>query len=401
MSFFGTSWEDPKTAAILGLAGGLLQGNAGAGLQQGLLGAQRQAQINNLTARQQRYDAREDEEFALKKTEAQRKAESDKLIRETLKQAAIDLQSGQFNPAKYAGVLPAETLKNFADMPNWGRQEVARTIETEGPNGGKLLVREDKYGNRIGEGVAGYVAPVQVNTGSSIMFTKPTAGQSFAVGMSPAERDAAARGWASNRIAQERLNLDKNQGQYQFNAEMGGYVPKAPGGQFVPLPGADKAAKPPTEGQGKALLFGSRMAATNKIFDELEKEGYTTPSYFKSGMESVPVVGGALGNLANVTPFVSKQEQQLEQAQRDFINAVLRRESGAVISPEEFENAKRQYFPQFGEPKEVIAQKKKNRELATRGILYEAGPHASKLNQPTHEGRDLLDAADAILKGGR
>lgn len=64
MSLFGTSWEDPKTAAIMGLAGGLLQGNAGAGLQQGLLGYQRQAQINNQTARQSKMDAREDETYA-------------------------------------------------------------------------------------------------------------------------------------------------------------------------------------------------------------------------------------------------------------------------------------------------------------------------------------------------
>lgn len=63
MSFFGTSWDDPKTAAIMGLAGGLLQGNAGAGLQQGLLGYQRQAQINNQTARQNKMDAREDEQY--------------------------------------------------------------------------------------------------------------------------------------------------------------------------------------------------------------------------------------------------------------------------------------------------------------------------------------------------
>lgn len=406
MSLFGTSWDDPKTAAIMGLAGGLLQGNAGAGLQQGLLGYQRQAQINNQTARQAKYDAREDEEFALKKSEAQRKLDRDKVQRDALKQAAMDLMAGTFNPAKFAGVLPTETLKNFMEMPQWGRsgEEVARTVKGMGPDGREYEYQVNKYGQRVGEGFAQFKAPLMQDLGGQVAaldpYTlKPQA--QFGKTMTPDGRAADARGWAANDLARQRLEMDRGQGQYQFNAELGGYVPKAPGGAFVPLPGADKAAKPPTEGQGKALLFGSRMAATNKIFDELEKKGYTTPSYFKAGMESVPVVGGALGNLANVTPFVSKQEQQLEQAQRDFINAVLRRESGAVISPEEFENAKRQYFPQFGEPKEVIEQKKKNRELATRGILYEAGPHASKLNQPTPEGRDLLDAADAILKGGR
>lgn len=411
MSLFGTSWDDPKTAAIMGVAQGLLGGNLGAGLEKGLLGAQRQSQINAYNQRQTAADARDAELFGLKKAEYEREGRkldaaeaSDKAMREALRQAANDLQAGTFNPTKYAGVIPLDKLEKFAQLPTWGQPEVARTIKGVGPDGREYEYQVDKRGNKIGDGFAQFRAPLMQNLNDKVValdpYTlKPQA--QFAVGMSPGERAADARGWAANDLARQRLEMERGQGQYQFNAELGGYVPKAPGGAFVPLPGADKAAKPPTEGQGKALLFGSRMAATNKIFDELEKKGYTTPSYFKAGMESVPVVGGALGNLANVTPFVSKQEQQLEQAQRDFINAVLRRESGAVISPEEFENAKRQYFPQFGEPKEVIEQKKKNRELATRGILYEAGPHASKLNQPTTEGRDLLDAADAILKGGR
>jgi len=35
-----------------------------------------------------------------------------------------------------------------------------------------------------------------------------------------------------------------------------------------------------------------------------------------------------------------------EQAKKNFVNAVLRLESGAVISPSEFTNADKQYFPQ-------------------------------------------------------
>lgn len=404
MSFFGTSFDDPKTAAILGLAGGLLQGNAGAGLQQGLLGAQRQSQINSYNQRQSAADARETELFGLKKSEyeretkaAEQKAFNEQRVREILPMLA----AGKIGAADaIAAGVPNDLVKAIKESGTYGRPKGTRQVEVDDGQGGKRIDLVSDYGDKVAS-FNGYVAPVQVNTGSSIMFAKPTAGQSFAVGMSPSERDASARGWASNRIAQQRLEMDKSQGQYQFNAELGGYVPKAPGGQFVPLAGGEKAVKPPTEGQGKALLFGSRMAAANKIFDDLEAKGYTTPSYFKAGAESVPVIGGALGNLANITPFVSAQEQQLEQGQRDFINAVLRRESGAVISPEEFENAKRQYFPQFGDSKEVTAQKKKNRELATRGILYEAGPHASKLNQPTPAGKDLLTAADAILNGGR
>lgn len=41
----------------------------------------------------------------------------------------------------------------------------------------------------------------------------------------------------------------------------------------------------------------------------------------------------------------SDDRQQFEQAQRNFINSVLRQESGAAIADSEFENAKKQYFP--------------------------------------------------------
>ena len=76
------------------------------------------------------------------------------------------------------------------------------------------------------------------------------------------------------------------------------------------------------------------------------------------------------GAAANAT-FANPQEQQIEQAQRDFINAALRRESGAVISDAEFANARQQYFPQPGDSKQVIDQKRRNREMAIQGILME------------------------------
>ena len=56
MGLLGTSWDDPKTAAIMGLASGLLQGNVGAGLQMGLQGHQRQSQLNRENTRQEARD---------------------------------------------------------------------------------------------------------------------------------------------------------------------------------------------------------------------------------------------------------------------------------------------------------------------------------------------------------
>ena len=86
-----------------------------------------------------------------------------------------------------------------------------------------------------------------------------------------------------------------------------------------------------------------------------------------------------LGAAANWTQ--SGAQQQVEQAQRDFINAVLRRESGAAIADSEFANARQQYFPQPGDSPEVIAQKRKNRDLATAGVLAEVPNSSQRVSQ--------------------
>lgn len=144
------------------------------------------------------------------------------------------------------------------------------------------------------------------------------------------------------------------------------------------IPGgpADKPAPGPkalNEGQAKALLFGSRMAIADEIMSELEKRGKLFPNIVKQGVESVPLIGGALGMAANYG--ATEAEQQVEQAQRDFINAVLRRESGASIAPSEFASAAKQYFPQLGDEKnpEVLKQKAAARRTAIEGMKADFG----------------------------
>lgn len=371
MSLFGTSWEDPKTAAIMGLAGGLLQGNAGAGLQQGLLGYQRQAQINNQTARQSKYDAREDEEFALKKTEAQRKIDSDKLMRETLKQAATELQAGTFNPAKYAGVLPAETLKGFVEMPNWGRSEVARTVKGVGPDGREYEYREDKYGQRMGDALPQYRAPLMQDLGGQVAALDPYTLQpkaQFGKSMTPDGRAADARGWASNDLARQRLEMDRGQGQYQFNADLGGYVPKAPGGQFVPLAGAPNAGAPKlTEGEAKAGLYLGQMRSATDTLGQLDKRGVTARP------ELVALAGSTIGNY-----LAPKEAQQIAQVRNQWSESYLRAKTGAAATQGEVDLNNRTFFPQPGDSQTVIEQKAQARVQAEMDMQMPAGRAAQR-----------------------
>ncbi len=142
------------------------------------------------------------------------------------------------------------------------------------------------------------------------------------------------------------------------------------------------ASKPLNDSQAKALLFGSRMQEADKILNGLSAKGVDTPSFTKEVAESVPLIGGALGAAANFG--ASADQQSVEQAQRDFVNAVLRRESGAAISDSEFANAKKQYFNARGDSDQVKGQKAANRQLAIKGLLAEV-PEGQRdaISQPT------------------
>lgn len=177
-----------------------------------------------------------------------------------------------------------------------------------------------------------------------------------------------------------------------FNADMGGYIypPSAenPQGKFVPVEGAQKSAKPLTEFQGKAFSYGTRALDAHKILDEVGANYSPMATNIASSLDSVP----GLASLSNA--MLSTKDQQVLQAQRNFVNAVLRQESGATISPSEFTNARKQYFPQPGDTPDVIAQKKANRERAISSFKVESGPAASKfdeiqLQQPSANTQDL------------
>lgn len=163
--------------------------------------------------------------------------------------------------------------------------------------------------------------------------------------------------------ARETLESGKNQivqtdnGPVLVNTRTGaGKIVNGPDGQ--PLPGV---TKPLNDGQSKALLFGTRMQEADKVLGGLAKEGTTT----SVPGSRTPVIGGVINAMS------SDNKQMLDQAKRDFMTAVLRRESGAAISSGEFDNADKQYFPQVGDSQKVIEQKARNRQLAIQGVLVE------------------------------
>jgi hypothetical protein len=247
-----------------------------------------------------------------------------------------------------AAGVPIEKVKGFYESGNFGRTKVGKTIEIEGTNGQKMIQMVDEYGQPVGAPTPGYMPAQAVNTGNAVTFAKPVAGQSFTVNMAPGD---VAKLNQAERHHQASLNAPI------FNADAGGFVYKPtaqnPQGGVVKVEGVGN--KPLTEGQAKAVAFGTRMQNADQILNDLGLSGTNA------------IIPGA--NSALMNPLLSKNQQKAVQAQRDFVNATLRRESGAVISDQEFNNAAKQYFPQVGDSKEVIEQKAKNRRIAIGGIM--------------------------------
>jgi len=125
-----------------------------------------------------------------------------------------------------------------------------------------------------------------------------------------------------------------------------------------------------SDAESKSVGFYERSKNSHGLLNKLEDQGL---SFKGKALNAVPF---GMGNFAQTEEY-----QKYDQARRDFVNAILRRESGAVINPEEFKNADIQYFPQPGDGPEVIAQKRRNRELAVQGLLVSTGRYGQELQQ--------------------
>ena len=123
----------------------------------------------------------------------------------------------------------------------------------------------------------------------------------------------------------------------------------------------ERDIKAPTIAQQTVAEYAARLEQANPIIEKL------TP--FINGMNVL-----SFEAQLRATPSLQSAEiQQYKQAASNFINAKLRRESGAVISPSEFTEARSQYLPVPGDKPETLAQKKANRDLVYASLRKAAG----------------------------
>lgn len=219
MGLLGDSFDDPKAQATFQLAAGLLGGgNFGQALGRGLGGYQQTMQSAREAERQKLADDMVKEQLQWKRDD-RLQAQADRQQRQ---QAMAQLQqamtSGQVTGQDLIKLgVPMDLIKEAMTVKDMGRAEVARTIETEGPNGQKLIQGFDKFGAPVGGGTIGYVAPVQVNLGDRVGFMKPEAGVALPMGQSPESKASNALGWANNALSRQRLLFDMAGGAEAVN----------------------------------------------------------------------------------------------------------------------------------------------------------------------------------------
>jgi hypothetical protein len=241
----------------------------------------------------------------------------------------------------------------------------------------RIMVMPDGTVKEIAKGEEKYKAPIQIDTGTSQILLDPKTLQP--VGQ-----------FGKSTAGQV---VEREDGTFLVDTRTGAARPVT-GPQGQPLVGG----KPLTETQSNAVAFGMRALEANKLATDLEGKGFTNTGVIRTAvggtMGQAPIVGGKLEqgvrSAFNVLPEFaggpSPEQQQVDQARRNFISAVLRKESGAAIGVDEYSNEERKYFPQLGDSDKVIKQKQDARKLAIQALEAQAGPSGKRLIE---KGREL------------
>jgi hypothetical protein len=235
----------------------------------------------------------------------------------------------------------------------------------------------------------------EAEDGSIVGVNKRTL-QAFPVTVGSAAPAAAPMAGAGMPSA--RLPAPVNQAIPGMTSVLDQQAPVAAPVGGVPLRGK---GTPMTESQSNATAYGMRMKEANAILDDLSKKGVLKGAV----IEATPLIGSSLGQtLPSFLGGTSAAQQQVNQAKSNFITAVLRKESGAVISDSEFDREDKKYFPQINDNPAVIKQKENARKLAIKAIEVQAGPGAKSIQQlqPSVGGLAGASANDPLgLLGGK
>jgi hypothetical protein len=285
----------------------------------------------------------------------------------------MGIPPAMFAEAQMLGIDPA-TLKQMAEAQDWGRATVARLAQTRDAQGRPVQMQLDQFGQPVGAPLAPEYKPQMVNQGDRqtlVDLNSARDGQSFAMNMSPGERDASARGWAGVRQAADRFAFDKDQSRnpaaekppsgYRWTPDGGlAFVPGGPADPAVARPAA------PTEDERKAAGW---LMQADKAYADMLKATAANPAAAKPGwIESAPLLPEGLKNASR-----SPERQLFNQAASALSEAVLRAATGAGQNEAEARQKVAELTPQWGDKPEVIQQKNDSAQMYLAALAARAG----------------------------
>ena len=201
------------------------------------------------------------------------------------------------------------------------------------------------------------------------------------------DKAAKSKAYETGLVEQAKADAEKRNPKMVWNESLGTFV--TPTSREV-MPALDATGKPVpynkteknlTEGERKAATLLKRLEGSEKQLNAalVEKPSAAKPGIFASTLRSV----GAEA-LAN-TMAVGSERQRVESAQLDILDAALTLGTGAAYTKEQLEGYRRSYFPQLGDSKENVKDKKDRLDNVIQAAKIAAGraaPQATGAQNP-------------------
>lgn len=122
--------------------------------------------------------------------------------------------------------------------------------------------------------------------------------------------------------------------------------------------------KPMTEAQSKDTVFATRAEGALKVFEPVAT---AMTSLKDKAVSNIPGFGNYMK---------SPEYQQAEQAGREFLAAILRKDTGAAVTPQEVTEYGTVYLPAPGDGPDVLSQKAASRKRAVDALKAGMTPQA-------------------------
>lgn len=190
------------------------------------------------------------------------------------------------------------------------------------------------------------------------------------VGNTVYQYDPASNSWSPVVVGTDTTSQPASVQEYQFAVSQG-YT-----GSLLDYQKAKAGTKPPTQPEFLAAGYANRIKQSIDNMKAVQDR-------------VVPLLTSKYSLARNLPDRLKNGDVKAQiQAEENFINTILRRESGAAISDAEYQRAATQYFPQAGDTPQVLAQKAQNREAQLNTLIQSAGS--------AYEPASILDTGNAV-----